>query len=1003
MVVATAVAAALAVAESPYSAAASEAQDLLAHRRFLGRLARSLVGDEHHAEDLVQDTWLRALESAPESGTQRPSSLRGWLGRVLRNRVISTGQREAQRGALEREAVGESAEFGCDDLEAELETQRQVVECLQALREPYRSTLYLRYYRDLGPSAIAEQQELPLKTVKTRLARGLAELRQAMDRRAGGQREAWALMLLPLARSSQGPWAPEGLLQVSLPAAPLTLKLGLGVAAAALAVWGGAARWGSPSTQVSASAPDRVEFLQGRVAVPKTQERSPVPGQRQALPSNGELAKLPAQAPCLSGRLLDYAQQPIAGARLQLRALRTNPLDQARPGGEGAADERVVLGISDAAGEFRLRAPWTGLLGLEVSAAGIAHWNRGVLGTGSDQSLGDLTLDRELELTGRLLDAAGGPLAGAEVWAWRESKPGAPRQESIAWGNRPSCRSNEQGYFRLQGHPVGPWRLHVSAAGHQDTEIQGLLPEASSQAQTLWVGEFSLLAGAAITGRVGRLPAELEVPDSGLELRVQARPMDSGPLGGPGSASLSQRAHVREVLPDAEGRFRFEGLKEQSPYRMSLVASDRGRSATLASLELRAGGPGAVLDWDGAPLEWRGAARERQAGKAPWAQPEAARGVLEVRLTGKDGKPLAGALLALEGVPPGTLEGGEFRVTAWNGSASWKALPAGDLRVRWITAASAFSAVDPRAGSPLGRAAPKASGLRKVTLEAGASLSLDWEVSALGELRGRVLQAGVALPGTWIRLQNEHAQAKEHLYRADSQGRFRAQDLEPGDYRLTLQHAARSSLSRFALRVTAGVQEQTFELSNVSVAGRVLGPAGEPLEGIRVQAQPAAQQEARSAPRFPGVVHSDAQGRFELRGLDPGRVHVLEASGRGFSRTRSAPLQLVPGEARQGVQLVLSAGALLRAELRGAADKSLRPGSGRLRYLLRASTLHPAGEPSHWDGAPGFAEDLTLSGLPAGAYSVEVLVTGRQGLKPVAAPQQVRVEAGQTLRLEFAF
>ena len=75
--------------------------DLLRHGGFLRRLARSLVRDEHAAEDLVQQAWLSALEKPPRPGTA-PGTVRAWLSRIVRNRAISQ-HREAARRRLAEE------------------------------------------------------------------------------------------------------------------------------------------------------------------------------------------------------------------------------------------------------------------------------------------------------------------------------------------------------------------------------------------------------------------------------------------------------------------------------------------------------------------------------------------------------------------------------------------------------------------------------------------------------------------------------------------------------------------------------------------------------------------------------------------------------------------------------------------------------------------------------------------------------------------------------------
>ena len=69
--------------------------------------------------------------------------------------------------------------------EAGFEFQQRVASALHALPEPYKTTIYRRYYQDLGPSEIAARDRVPLDTVKTRLRRGLAILRTDLDRRYG--------------------------------------------------------------------------------------------------------------------------------------------------------------------------------------------------------------------------------------------------------------------------------------------------------------------------------------------------------------------------------------------------------------------------------------------------------------------------------------------------------------------------------------------------------------------------------------------------------------------------------------------------------------------------------------------------------------------------------------------------------------------------------------------------------------------------------------------------
>jgi RNA polymerase sigma-70 factor (ECF subfamily) len=169
--------------------------DLQRQTRALGSLARALVGDEHMAEDLAQETWLAALERPPKSA----GSLRQWL-RTTARRLSSNQRRAAARRSdhEQRFPRGEAEESHAVALER-LEVQRSVLEQVLDLREPYRTVVYLRYWEGLEPHAIAERLGAPVKTVKTRLARALVELRERLDAKHGGKREHWLAALAPIA------------------------------------------------------------------------------------------------------------------------------------------------------------------------------------------------------------------------------------------------------------------------------------------------------------------------------------------------------------------------------------------------------------------------------------------------------------------------------------------------------------------------------------------------------------------------------------------------------------------------------------------------------------------------------------------------------------------------------------------------------------------------------------------------------------------------------------
>src|SRR5262249_28900190 len=95
---------------------------LLQHQRYLRRLVRNLVRDENAAEDLVQTTWLAALEQPPRS----PDALRSWLARVARNLSFNRRRAEANEARRRERAAREGSWPPADEVAAELELAERV-------------------------------------------------------------------------------------------------------------------------------------------------------------------------------------------------------------------------------------------------------------------------------------------------------------------------------------------------------------------------------------------------------------------------------------------------------------------------------------------------------------------------------------------------------------------------------------------------------------------------------------------------------------------------------------------------------------------------------------------------------------------------------------------------------------------------------------------------------------------------------------------------------------
>jgi len=151
--------------------------------RALRGLARSLLGDAHAAEDVVQETWLACLKHPGEF----PERVSAWLSTVTKHLALRKKRGERRLRAREANAaLPERLEaLQQRNLERE-EALRAVTQALLALEEPFKTTLLLRYYEDRTPNEIALELSEPLATVKSRLARGLEKLRAKLGREFAG-------------------------------------------------------------------------------------------------------------------------------------------------------------------------------------------------------------------------------------------------------------------------------------------------------------------------------------------------------------------------------------------------------------------------------------------------------------------------------------------------------------------------------------------------------------------------------------------------------------------------------------------------------------------------------------------------------------------------------------------------------------------------------------------------------------------------------------------------
>ena len=147
------------------------------HARFVRSVARAaLSGDDALAEDVAQDTFVAALESA-----RQPRSLRAWLGGITRRKAAQSVQREAAVHRRERRAARSEHAPDPAAIAERVNAGRRLAAAVLTLEERYRVPILLRFYEGLPPREIAAQLGVPVETVRTRLRRGLERLRGTLE------------------------------------------------------------------------------------------------------------------------------------------------------------------------------------------------------------------------------------------------------------------------------------------------------------------------------------------------------------------------------------------------------------------------------------------------------------------------------------------------------------------------------------------------------------------------------------------------------------------------------------------------------------------------------------------------------------------------------------------------------------------------------------------------------------------------------------------------------
>jgi RNA polymerase sigma-70 factor (ECF subfamily) len=146
------------------------------HYQSLYRYAYRLSGAAADAEDLTQEAFCKA--QAQLDTLRDPDRAKPWLFSILRNAYLHRARADRAHKQVSLEAVGDLPGESPPDV-PEVDPER-LQQALTELPEGFRTPVILFYFEDMSYRDIAEQMDLPIGTVMSRLARAKTHLRDRL-------------------------------------------------------------------------------------------------------------------------------------------------------------------------------------------------------------------------------------------------------------------------------------------------------------------------------------------------------------------------------------------------------------------------------------------------------------------------------------------------------------------------------------------------------------------------------------------------------------------------------------------------------------------------------------------------------------------------------------------------------------------------------------------------------------------------------------------------------
>ncbi len=160
------------------------------HRSKIYTTVYLIVKDQYVAEDLMQDTFIKAVETIKSGRYNEEGKFLPWIVRIAHNLAIDYFRKDKRYPSVVFEDgsnVFNSLEFAEDSIESmqiRQETHEHLRELIQRLPEQQRQVLIMRHYEEMSFQEIADATGVSINTALGRMRYALINLRKQMSKRS---------------------------------------------------------------------------------------------------------------------------------------------------------------------------------------------------------------------------------------------------------------------------------------------------------------------------------------------------------------------------------------------------------------------------------------------------------------------------------------------------------------------------------------------------------------------------------------------------------------------------------------------------------------------------------------------------------------------------------------------------------------------------------------------------------------------------------------------------